>query len=78
VNYPFLRINFKSDSSDQKEGFVANWWVSRTVSDCICPECIIHGVHKDHEVKTVKKAYPIIKEKIDEINNGLETKVKNV
>jgi len=48
------------------------------VSDCICPECIIHGVHKDHEVKTVKKAYPIIKEKIDEINNGLETKVKNV
>ena len=30
-------------------------------SNCICPECIIHGIHKDHDVKTLKKAYPIIK-----------------
>lgn len=31
------------------------------LTKCICPECIIHGVHKNHEVKTNKKAYPIVK-----------------
>ena len=30
------------------------------MSDCICPECVIHGVHKNHEVQTIRKAYPII------------------
>ena len=20
------------------------------LTDCICPECVIHGVHKNHEV----------------------------
>lgn len=34
------------------------------VSNCICPECIIHGIHKNHEVMTIKKAYPIIKNKV--------------
>lgn len=30
-------------------------------SKCICPECIIHGIHKNHEVKTIKKSYPIVR-----------------
>lgn len=34
------------------------------LSNCICPECIIHGVHKNHEVMTIKKGYPIIKNKV--------------
>lgn len=34
------------------------------ISNCICPECIIHGVHKNHEVMTIKKSYPIIKNKV--------------
>ena len=34
------------------------------ISNCICPECIIHGVHKNHEVLTIKKSYPIIKNKV--------------
>lgn len=36
------------------------------ISNCICPECIIHGVHKNHEVMTIKKSYPIIKNKVKE------------
>lgn len=34
------------------------------LSNCICPECIIHGVHKNHEVMTIKKSYPIIKNQV--------------
>ncbi|CAD8095977.1 unnamed protein product [Paramecium sonneborni] len=35
-------------------------------SKCICPECIIHGIHKNHEVKTIKKSYPLIKKQLEE------------
>ena len=35
------------------------------ISNCICPECIIHGVHKNHEVMTIKRSYPIIKNKVE-------------
>ncbi len=35
------------------------------ISNCICPECIIHGVHKNHEVMTIKRSYPIIKNKVN-------------
>ena len=38
----------------------------------ICPECIIHGVHRDHDVKTLKKSYPLVKEQILEMIQRLE------
>ncbi|CAD8147852.1 unnamed protein product [Paramecium pentaurelia] len=34
-------------------------------SRCICPECIIHGIHKNHEVKTIKKSYPLIRKQLE-------------
>ncbi|OMJ66892.1 hypothetical protein SteCoe_36110 [Stentor coeruleus] len=36
-------------------------------TECICAECVIHGKHKGHDVMQIKKAYPIIKDKIEEI-----------
>ena len=35
------------------------------LTDCICSECIIHGVHKNHEVQTIRKAYPIIRGRVN-------------
>ncbi|CAD8096776.1 unnamed protein product [Paramecium sonneborni] len=35
-------------------------------SKCICPECIIHGIHKNHEVKTIKKSYPLIRKQLEQ------------
>lgn len=43
--------------------------------NCICAECVIHGIHKNHEVKTIKRAYPIIKDQIDECIESLEYKI---
>jgi len=34
------------------------------LANCICPECVIHGIHKNHEVLTVKKSYGVIKSKV--------------
>lgn len=39
---------------------------------CICSECVVHGVHKTHDVLHIKKAYPLISEKM----NGLLSHVK--
>jgi hypothetical protein len=47
--------------------------------DCLCPpicsECVVHGSHKGHEVATVKKAYPIIMGKVEELGLNLGTKI---
>ncbi|KAL4506474.1 hypothetical protein ABPG72_000045 [Tetrahymena utriculariae] len=47
-------------------------------SRCICPECVIHGAHKNHEVKTIKKAYPIVKQKVEEFEQKMEFKIKQI
>ena len=31
---------------------------------CICSECVVHGIHKNHDVMNIKRAYPIIVEKV--------------
>jgi len=46
--------------------------------NCICPECIIHGTHKNHEVLNIKKAYPLIYKKIQEIGSNINSKVKEL
>jgi hypothetical protein len=34
------------------------------MNKCICAECVVHGVHKNHDVMSIKKAYPVIVEKV--------------
>ena len=43
--------------------------------ECICAECAIHGEHRDHEVMQIKKAYPMIKDKCEEIYMHLSNKI---
>ena len=35
---------------------------------CICAECVIHGLHKGHEVLSVKKAYPLLQSKVSSLS----------
>jgi len=34
------------------------------MNKCICAECVVHGVHKNHDVMNIKKAYPVIVERV--------------
>lgn len=43
--------------------------------NCICAECVVHGVHKNHEVKTIKRAFPIVKEQMEECLESLDYKI---
>lgn len=42
---------------------------------CICAECAIHGLHKGHEVLSVKKAYPLLQSKVASLNVELRERV---
>ena len=48
------------------------------MSQCICSECVVHGIHKNHEVLNLKKAYPIIFDKTQEIGNLLNIKINDL
>ena len=48
------------------------------LSKCICAECVVHGVHKNHEVMNIKKAYPLIYEKTEDLLSSVENKIKDL
>ncbi len=39
----------------------------------VCSECVIHGAHKGHDAQHVKKAYPLVREKLEGVVQGLST-----
>jgi hypothetical protein len=41
----------------------------------VCSECVIHGNHKNHEVMNIKKAYPVVKEKMEDIVTKIVSKI---
>ena len=38
------------------------------MSNCVCSECVVHGIHKNHEVLNIKKAYPLIFKKLGDLS----------
>ena len=45
------------------------------LSKCICTECVVHGMHRNHEVLNIKKAYPLIYSKTQEISSNINSKI---
>ena len=48
------------------------------MSKCICSECIVHGAHKNHEVLNIKKAYPLILSKVQDLYKNISEKIKEL
>ena len=48
------------------------------MSKCICAECVVHGIHRNHEVLNIKKAYPLIYNKTQEIGNHVGNKINEL
>ncbi len=44
----------------------------------VCSECVVHGIHKGHEVLHIKKAFPLIKDKLEGVIQGLSTSVEDL
>ena len=48
------------------------------MSNCICAECIVHGIHRDHDVLTIKKAYPLICKKLEDLSKYADDQKKSI
>ncbi len=44
----------------------------------ICAECVIHGTHKGHDVQTLKKAYPLICSKLEDLKGSVHSKIEEL
>ena len=48
------------------------------MTSCICPECVVHGRHKNHEVLNIKKAYPLIYNKTQDLSKFVNSQIKDL
>ena len=48
------------------------------MSNCVCTECVVHGVHKNHEVLNIKKAYPLIFKKLEDLSMYANNQKKSI
>ncbi|KAL4500547.1 hypothetical protein ABPG72_002971 [Tetrahymena utriculariae] len=77
----YQQISFLEDNQKickQHDDEEVNYFCFDCKNVCICPECIIHGVHKDHNVKTIKKSYPIVKQILEDYKFDLENSMTTI
>ena len=48
------------------------------MSRCICSECIVHGIHRNHDVLNIKKAYPLILGKTQDLHRIIGNKINEL
>jgi hypothetical protein len=44
----------------------------------VCSECVVHGIHKGHDVMHIKKAYPVVHDKLEGVVQGLMSRVEEL
>eukprot|EP00742_Colponemidia_sp_Colp-10_P008623 GILJ01009351.1.p1 GENE.GILJ01009351.1~~GILJ01009351.1.p1 ORF type:complete len:426 (-),score=55.03 GILJ01009351.1:103-1380(-) len=45
---------------------------------CICTECVVHGVHRNHEVQNLRRAFPIVKAKVEDLLFHLTSRMEDL
>ena len=73
-----LKNNINRSDICQDHGEQITYLCLDCMSKCICSECVVHGIHRNHEVLNIKKAYPLIYNKTQDIGNHITTKIKEL
>ena len=73
-----LKNNINRSDICQDHGEPITYLCLDCMSKCICSECVVHGIHRNHEVLNIKKAYPLIYNKTQEIGNHISSKIKEL
>ena len=73
-----LKNNINRSDICQDHGEPITYLCLDCMSKCICSECVVHGIHRNHEVLNIKKAYPLIYNKTQDIGNHITTKIKEL
>ena len=69
-------VNRKNICSDHGEPI--SYLCLDCMTKCICSECIVHGEHRNHEVLNIKKAYPLIYGKVQDLYKNICDKIKEL
>ena len=70
-----IKNNINRSNICQDHGEPITYLCLDCMSKCICSECVVHGIHRNHEVLNIKKAYPLIYNKTQEIGNHIGSKI---
>ena len=62
----------------KEHGEILNYLCLDCMSNCVCSECVVHGIHRNHEVLNIKKAYPLIYNKIQDLSKYVNDQIKEV
>ena len=73
-----IKNNIHNNNICQDHGEPITYLCLDCMSKCICAECVVHGIHRNHEVLNIKKAYPLIYNKTQEIGNHINSKIKEL
>ena len=73
-----IKSNIHNNSICKDHGEPITYLCLDCMSKCICSECVVHGIHRNHEVLNIKKAYPLIYSKTQEIGNHISSKIKEL
>lgn len=52
-----------------------NYFCFDCLSSPICSECVVHGQHRGHDVATLRKAYPVVMGKVEELGLQLNARI---
>ncbi len=55
-----------------------NYFCFECMCTPICSECVIHGDHKGHNVQTIKKSYPLIQDKLEDLVIHIGSKIDDL
>ena len=67
-----------NNSKCKEHGEILNYLCLDCMSNCICTECVVHGIHRNHEVLNIKKAYPLIYNKMQDLSKYVNDQIKEV
>ena len=73
-----IKSNIHNNSICKDHGEPITYLCLDCMSKCIWSECVVHGIHRNHEVLNIKKAYPLIYSKTQEIGNHISSKIKEL
>ena len=68
--------NYKQLCKEHSEPFT--YLCLDCMSNCICAECVVHGIHRNHEVLNIKKAYPLIYKKLEDLSKYANDQKKSI
>ena len=73
----FNKIN-NNENICNEHGELLTYLCLDCLSKCVCSECVVHGIHKNHEVMNIKKAYPLVYSKSEELSIHVNNKVNEL